>query len=103
MKKYIFKNIKEAIQEPFCYDCNKKIIIENDETQNGNLLEYEEEDDTFIIFKCNSCFKKNKALINYKNCEVYARIVGYLRPINSVNIGKKQEIEERKLYKFKDI
>ena len=32
-------------------------------------------------------------------CEVYSRIVGYLRPINRWNDGKQQEFSERKVYK----
>ncbi len=33
-------------------------------------------------------------------CEVYSRIVGYLRPINQWNDGKKTEYEERKMVKY---
>ena len=32
-------------------------------------------------------------------CEVYSRIVGYFRPIQNWNIGKKQEFEDRKEFK----
>ncbi len=31
-------------------------------------------------------------------CEVYSRIVGYLRPIQHWNVGKRQEWKERKVY-----
>jgi len=31
-------------------------------------------------------------------CEVYSRIVGYLRPIQAWNKGKQQEFRERKTY-----
>ncbi len=31
-------------------------------------------------------------------CEVYSRIVGYLRPVRDWNQGKKQEFVERKMY-----
>jgi len=31
-------------------------------------------------------------------CEVYSRIVGYLRPVQNWNKGKKQEWEERKTF-----
>jgi len=34
-------------------------------------------------------------------CEVYSRIVGYLRPVSQYNIGKKQEFKERKEFKMK--
>lgn len=32
-------------------------------------------------------------------CEVYSRIVGYLRPVNRWNDGKQQEFSERVVYK----
>jgi hypothetical protein len=31
-------------------------------------------------------------------CEVYSRIVGYLRPVQAWNEGKQQEFAERKMY-----
>lgn len=31
-------------------------------------------------------------------CEVYSRIVGYLRPVRDWNKGKQQEFSERKTY-----
>jgi anaerobic ribonucleoside-triphosphate reductase len=31
-------------------------------------------------------------------CEVYSRIVGYLRPVRDWNRGKQQEFSERKTY-----
>ncbi len=34
-------------------------------------------------------------------CEVYSRIVGYLRPVNNWNDGKKEEFAERKTYDTK--
>jgi ribonucleoside-triphosphate reductase (formate) len=32
-------------------------------------------------------------------CEVYSRIVGYLRPIQNWNEGKQQEFKERKTFR----
>jgi len=32
-------------------------------------------------------------------CEVYSRIVGYLRPVQNWNKGKTQEFEDRKEYR----
>jgi len=32
-------------------------------------------------------------------CEVYARIVGYYRPVQAWNEGKQQEFRDRKEYK----
>ena len=34
-------------------------------------------------------------------CEVYSRIVGYLRPLSQWNAGKQQEFKERKEFKIK--
>lgn len=42
-------------------------------------------------FECPKCVIKQP-------CEVYSRVVGYLRPIQQWNNGKKQEFEERKEY-----
>lgn len=33
-------------------------------------------------------------------CEVYSRIVGYLRPVQQWNMGKKEEFKQRKTYKL---
>jgi len=35
-------------------------------------------------------------------CEVYSRIVGYLRPVSQWNAGKQQEFKERKTFGFKN-
>ena len=35
-------------------------------------------------------------------CEVYSRIVGYLRPVRDWNRGKQQEFAERKMYAVPD-
>lgn len=32
-------------------------------------------------------------------CEVYSRIVGYFRPVQNWNEGKKQEFEDRKVFR----
>jgi len=32
-------------------------------------------------------------------CEVYSRVVGYLRPVQAWNQGKRQEFEERKVFR----
>jgi ribonucleoside-triphosphate reductase len=32
-------------------------------------------------------------------CEVYSRVVGYLRPVNQWNDGKRSEFQDRKTFK----
>ena len=78
--------------EEHCYDCGKKI-------KNGVLLIYDDSGKKIKVYKCKNCFKKNPALINFRKCEVYSRIVGYLRPVQQWHVGKKQEFEERKEYR----
>lgn len=36
-----------------------------------------------------------------RECEVFSRIVGYMRPVQSWNWGKQQEFKERKEFKEK--
>ncbi len=44
-------------------------------------------------FECPKCTIKQP-------CEVYSRVVGYLRPLQQWNLGKKQEFKERKEFKL---
>lgn len=45
-------------------------------------------------FECPTCKQTGKAT----QCEVYSRVVGYLRPVNQWNNGKREEFSERKIY-----
>ena len=47
-------------------------------------------------FHCPKCVIKQP-------CEVYSRIVGYLRPVQQWNKGKKEEFSDRKVYKVKKL
>lgn len=90
MKK-IFKSEEEA-REAACFDCGCEV-------KRGVVLLYEDNGKEFFVSKCKDCFAKDEGLSEYKQCEVYSRIVGYLRPVNQWNDGKKQEYSERKEYK----
>jgi ribonucleoside-triphosphate reductase len=35
-------------------------------------------------------------------CEVYSRVVGYLRPVNQWNRGKQQEFNDRRVFDMKE-
>lgn len=39
-------------------------------------------------------------MIKRQKCEVFSRIVGYIRPVEQWNIGKKSEWEDRKFFKM---
>jgi hypothetical protein len=93
------KNVRES--KIFCWDCKRKIELDNKKIKNGFLLTYEKEGEKFSVFKCKDCFEKSKELKNFQPCEVYSRIVGYLRPVQQWNLGKQEEFKERKNYKIK--
>jgi hypothetical protein len=83
----------------FCHDCKEKVVVNIDLTPAGLEISggaaYKVEDGT-VFLKCDKCFKEGSALRNYNPCEVYSRVVGYLRPISQWNNGKRQEFEDRK-------
>jgi|GEM_PF-428132 len=84
-----------------CHDCSCLIRFKDKEIKNGHYLVYEDEGEKIGILKCKKCYQKNPSLTNYRNCEVYSRVVGYLRPIQQWNKGKQLEYKERKEYKPK--
>ncbi|OGZ27403.1 MAG: hypothetical protein A2365_02930 [Candidatus Nealsonbacteria bacterium RIFOXYB1_FULL_40_15] len=75
-----------------CYDCKKEL-------EDGLTLVYDDSGKKITVYKCKECYKKNTSLSNFRKCEVYSRIVGYIRPVGQWHIGKKQEYSERKEYK----
>lgn len=97
MVKTMSINITDA--DKVCHDCKKEILLEGDEVKNGVFLAYESGDKIINVFKCNECFEKNKALTNFQECEVYSRVVGYIRPVQQWHKGKKQEYGEREEFK----
>ena len=44
--------------------------------------------------------EKKKEKIRGEECEVYSRVVGYLRPVKQWNDGKQEEFKERKTFKL---
>lgn len=56
-----------------------------------------------------TCGQENKPLPATANsgkcgqeCEVYSRVCGYFRPVKNWNKGKREEFNQRKLYKHVD-
>ncbi len=86
-------------QKKTCHDCGQEIVFEGEEIKNGVLLSYKDEEKSYEVYKCGGCYKKSPRLTGYKNCEVYSRVCGYLRPVQQWNSGKQQEYKERKEYK----
>jgi anaerobic ribonucleoside-triphosphate reductase len=92
------KNVKR--DKNYCHDCKKEVRIERKEVKNGVYLVYKDDSEEFNVFKCSQCFKKNPSLTNFRECEVYSRVVGYLRPVQQWNFGKRREFKERKEFKI---
>jgi len=76
----------------YCHDCKKEL-------EKGVTLIYDDNGEKVTVYKCQKCFKKNPSLANFRKCEVYSRVVGYIRPVEQWHIGKRQEYLERKEFK----
>jgi hypothetical protein len=86
-----------------CHDCGIPVEVNAKLTEEGAInidggaiYKIKQGIDDRYFFKCDECFKKDKTLRNFRQCEVYSRVVGYLRPVNQWNKGKKEEYDMRK-------
>jgi len=105
LKKILKENkAEEIVYKGKCHDCSKdvEVLIQTDGnkiTVSGGAL-YKVDPPSInplnTFFKCDKCFKKDKVLRNFRKTEVYSRIVGYLRPVDNWNMGKKEEFKKRK-------
>jgi hypothetical protein len=111
LKKDIEKG--NAIYRGLCHDCGKLVTVKAELAEDGAVTEAELAEDgavtvaggavykvtkgiyTVYYFKCDSCFGKDHTLRNWQDCEVYSRVVGYLRPVNQWNAGKQAEMDMR--------
>jgi anaerobic ribonucleoside-triphosphate reductase len=84
-----------------CHDCQCEIKVTATPKADGIHIKgggvYEPETDKFIM-KCDGCFDSDPILRNYQDCEVYSRVVGYLRPVNQWNDAKFAEFYDRKMF-----
>jgi anaerobic ribonucleoside-triphosphate reductase len=89
------------MEKNLCHDCQKEIKIgEDGQITNGVQLAYNNGGEKINVLKCNECYEKNKSLNNYQNCEVYSRVVGYLRPVQQWHEAKSEEFNQRKEFKM---
>jgi hypothetical protein len=81
-----------------CHDCNQDTVVEvniyegNADTSGGGYWNIDGEN----FIKCQLCYEKDPILRNFRRCEVYSRVVGYLRPVKQWNPGKQEEYKQRK-------
>lgn len=87
--------------EGVCHDCQSSVIITASPQPDGIHVNggsvFEPKTNKFFL-KCNTCYEKEPALSNFQNCEVYSRVVGYLRPVTQWNDGKQAEFNDRKMF-----
>lgn len=105
LKKDIEKG--DMIYRGICHDCSISVEVTATLREdgaiviggNGSVYKVKVGREFRYFLKCEECFKADKTLRNFRECEVYSRVVGYLRPVNQWNIGKKEEYAKRKEFK----
>ena len=87
--------------EGSCHDCGRDVKVDVSLTLEGFMIlggaVYEPQPEQYFT-KCDACYKKNPVLTNFQKCEVYSRVVGYLRPVSQWNEGKQAEFHNRKAF-----
>jgi len=102
LKKDIEKG--NMIYQGSCHDCGTSVKVTATLREdgaividgNGSVYKIKMGLKTRYFLKCKSCFKEDKTLRNFRETEVYSRVVGYLRPIQQYNKGKREEFKMRK-------
>jgi hypothetical protein len=88
--------------EGHCHDCAKAVSVRVALSPQGFSISggaiFEPESDRFYT-KCDACFRAAPLLTGFRNCEVYSRVVGYLRPVSQWNEGKQAEFADRKTFR----
>jgi ribonucleoside-triphosphate reductase len=94
------ESVNNVNENNICHDCKKEINIVDGEIKDAVYLVYDKDGEKINVFKCNDCYAKNPSLTNFQECEVYSRVVGYIRPVQQWHKGKKQEFGERQEFKM---
>ncbi|MCG6895366.1 MAG: anaerobic ribonucleoside-triphosphate reductase [Desulfobacteraceae bacterium] len=93
---------KEVLAWPgVCHDCNCDVKVTATPQPDGIYINggsvFEPETGRFVL-KCDTCYSRDPVLRNYQSCEVYSRVVGYLRPVGQWNDAKSAEFKDRKTF-----
>ena len=84
--------------EGVCHDCRQDTRVDITAQKDGIHIDggavYEPSQGEYLI-KCDECYGFDSVLRNYQACEVYARVVGYLRPVAQFNDAKQAEFHDR--------
>jgi anaerobic ribonucleoside-triphosphate reductase len=82
------KECLEVLEPVHCHDCGKEL-------KTGDEMVVYDLGEKGTFYKCEECFAQKEELDNYQNCEVYSRVVGYIRPVDQWNVGKAEEYKDR--------
>lgn len=95
----------ELAFEGKCHDCKTEMNVivsyrpvEGDFQISGGAVYVVDIDDEIFFLKCEECHAENATLRNFRECEVYSRVVGYYRPMKNWNEGKKAEFKKRSTF-----
>ena len=88
-----------------CHDCGDHVSIEAKVAEDGAITidggavyKIKQGVVNLMFFKCDECYQQDHTLRNWRSCEVYSRVVGYLRPVQQWNKGKRAEYDMRTEY-----
>ena len=86
-----------------CQSCEEPVDLviwkKGFETEGNGGMIVSAEFDPRPEFKCTKCLERDNYRISPTRCEIFTRVCGYLRPIQSFNPGKREEFKDRKTYK----
>ena len=95
-----------------CHDCGCAVNASIDLAHDGFAVtggaiywpagERDENGPRFYL-KCGQCHAREPQIFNWRPCEVYDRVVGYYRPIENMNDGKRAEVGARRRYRIDSI
>ena len=77
-----------------CHDCGMETVVKIDQealdivVAGGAIYAVNISGKEKLLVKCEACFDRSPRLTNYQPCEVYSRVVGYLRPVEQWNGAK---------------
>jgi len=77
----------------YCFDDERKKVTD----MFGGVVYLPEQMNEYF-YKCIGCYEADPVLKDYQKCEVYTRIVGYMRPMDSWNNSKINEYKMRKKF-----
>lgn len=82
-----------------CHDCGCEVAVSVGQSKISGGAVYLNGD----YLKCDTCFVENPNLENYRECEVYSRIVGYLRPVRQWNEAQAEMFKDRRMFRLEEV